>query len=150
MKVIAYNIKTFEKAGLADANQRKHHITLISNPIGEETVAYAVGKDAIIVSGNDDVSAAIISKLADMGIRYITTRSVGIDHIDAVAAFKRKIKIANVSLTKIAEQTIRNLDSWQLEKNSATAAVTTTKDRVAVNRSFPAKINLKAALQEHE
>jgi lactate dehydrogenase-like 2-hydroxyacid dehydrogenase len=117
MKVVAYNIKTFEKAGLADFNHRKHRITLISNPLGEETVAYAAGKDAVIVSDNDIVSAPIINKLADMGIRYISTRSVDMDHIDAVAAGKRNIKIANVALAQVAGQTIRNLDRWQRETN---------------------------------
>ena len=88
MKVIAYNIKPFEKAGLANFNDRKHDITLISNPLGEDTIAYAAGKNAVIVSINDDVSACIVYKLADMGIKYIITRSVEIDHIDAVAASK--------------------------------------------------------------
>jgi D-lactate dehydrogenase len=96
MKVVAYNVQTFEKEVLADANQKKHDITLISNPLDEETVMYAVGKDAVIVSTNDDISAPIVRKLADMGIRYITTRSVGIDQIDMEEANQWHIKVANV------------------------------------------------------
>ena len=90
------DVQNFEKSVLADANQKKHDITLISNPLGEETLAYAAGKEAVIVSANDTVSAPIINKLADIGIKYINTRSVGMDHIDADAAAKRNIKIANV------------------------------------------------------
>jgi D-lactate dehydrogenase len=96
MKVVAYNVQTFEKEALADANHKKHDITLISNPLNEETVTYAVGKDAVIVSTNDDLSVSIVRKLADMGIRYITTRSVGIDQIDMEEANKWNIKVANV------------------------------------------------------
>ncbi|MEO8884843.1 MAG: 2-hydroxyacid dehydrogenase [Mucilaginibacter sp.] len=96
MKVVAYSIKPFEKEFLAKANQKKHDITLISNALNMSTVSYAEGKDAIVVFTNDDVSAPVIEKLADMGIKFIATRSVGVDHIDKEAATKYGIKIANV------------------------------------------------------
>jgi D-lactate dehydrogenase len=109
MKVVAYSIKSFEKEYLALANQKKHDITLISNPLSLETAAYAEGKDAVIVFTNDDVSAPVINKLADLGIKYIATRSVGTDHIDKIAAASRTIKLANVpsySPQAIAEHTV--------------------------------------------
>jgi D-lactate dehydrogenase len=96
MKVVAYSIKAFEKEFLAKANQKKHDITLISNPLSLETTNYADGKDAVIVFTNDDVSAPVVNKLADMGIKFIATRSAGTDHIDKEIAAKRSIKIANV------------------------------------------------------
>ena len=96
MKVVAYSVKPFEKEFLAKANQKKHDITLISNPLASETSAYAEGKEAVIVFTEDDVSASVIEKLAGLGIRYIVTRSVGTDHIDKEAAAKYDIKISNV------------------------------------------------------
>ncbi|RCH55449.1 2-hydroxyacid dehydrogenase [Mucilaginibacter hurinus] len=109
MKVVAYSIKNFEKEFLARANQKKHDITLISNPLSLKTVMYAEGKDAVVVFTNDDVSAPVVHKLADMGIKYIATRSVGTDHIDKQAAGERGIKLANVpvySPQAIAEHTV--------------------------------------------
>lgn len=96
MRVVAYSIKGFEKELLAKANRKKHDITLISNALSQETAAYAEGKDAIIIFTNDDVSAPVIHQLADLGIKYIATRSVGTDHIDRETAAERNIKIANV------------------------------------------------------
>ncbi|MFB9843598.1 2-hydroxyacid dehydrogenase [Mucilaginibacter ginsenosidivorans] len=96
MKVVAYSIKPFEKEFLARANQKKHDITLISNPLGPETASFAAGKDAVLVFTNDDVSAGVIDKLADFGVKYIATRSSGTDHIDKGAAEKRGIRLANV------------------------------------------------------
>ncbi|NIJ52698.1 2-hydroxyacid dehydrogenase [Dyadobacter arcticus] len=96
MKVVAYSIKAFEKEPLAKANQEKHDITLISNALSLQTCHYALGKDAVLVFTNDDVSAMVINKLADQGIRYIATRSTGMDHIDKDAAGLRGIKLANV------------------------------------------------------
>lgn len=109
MKVVAYSIKPFEKEFLAKANQKKHDITLISNALNKHTVMYAEGKDAVVVFTNDDVSEPVIEKLADMGIKYIATRSVGVDHIDKQAAAKYAIKIANVpsySPQAIAEHSV--------------------------------------------
>ncbi|MCJ8208956.1 2-hydroxyacid dehydrogenase [Mucilaginibacter sp. RS28] len=108
MKVVAYSIKPFEKEFLAKANQKKHDITLISNPLGPDTAIFAQGKDAVVVFTNDDVSAPVVEKLADLGIKYIATRSAGTDHIDKDAAGKRGIKLANVpaySPQAIAEHT---------------------------------------------
>jgi len=109
MKVVAYSIKAFEKEFLAKANQKKHDITLISNPLSLETAAYAEGKDAVIVFANDDVSAPVINRLADLGIRYISSRCTGTDHIDKQAASLHGIKLANVpnySPQAIAEHTV--------------------------------------------
>ena len=96
MKAVAYSIKPFEKEYLARANQKKHDITLISNPLGPDTAIYAQGKDAVIVFTNDDVSGPVIKQLAAMGIKYIVTRSTGTDHIDQPTAAVFSIKIANV------------------------------------------------------
>jgi D-lactate dehydrogenase len=108
MKAVAYSIKPFEKEFLAKANQKKHDITLISNSLSLGTTIYAEGKDAVIVFTNDDVSAPVIERLAALGVRYIATRSAGIDHIDAAVSAKYHIKVANVpsySPQAIAEHT---------------------------------------------
>jgi D-lactate dehydrogenase len=109
MKVVAYSVKNFEKKFLAKANHKKHDITLISNALSLTTCGFADGKEAVLVSTNDDVSAQVINKLADMGIKYIATRSTGTDHIDKKAAESRAIQIANVaaySPTSIAEHAV--------------------------------------------
>lgn len=109
MKAVVYSSKSYEKEYLAKANQKKHDITLIANPLSIETVSFAEGKDAVVVFTNDDVSAKVIAKLKDYGIKYIATRSVGTDHIDRKAASAAGIKIANVpnySPQSIAEHAI--------------------------------------------
>ncbi|MDB5135008.1 MAG: 2-hydroxyacid dehydrogenase [Mucilaginibacter sp.] len=96
MKAVAYSIKPFEREFLAKANQKKHDITLISNALSPDTAVYAEGKEAVIVSTNDGVSAFVIEKLAALGIKYIATRSVGTNHIDKESAASHCIKLANV------------------------------------------------------
>jgi len=138
MKTVAYSIKPFEKEFLARANQKKHDITLISNPLGLDTLTYAAGKEAVIVFTSDEVSAPVMEKLAAMGIRFITTRSADTDHVDAAAAARFGIKLANVpghppeALQEIADQTIKNLDRWQLNKCVGNACIC-AKDCKAAN-----------------
>ena len=117
MKAVAYNVKPYEKESLAKANQKKHDITLIFNSLNLETVSFAAGKLAVVVSASDDVSADIISKLSELGVKYITMRSVSTGYVDMDAAWKYGMKLANTpDQEDIAAQTIRNLDLWELNK----------------------------------
>lgn len=124
MKAVAYSIQSSEKEPLAKANQKKHEITLISNPLSIETAGYAAGKEAVVVFETDDVSAAVINKLAELGVRYIATRSVYTGHIDQDVAAVYGIRIASVPIDSLqglsqeekpmtlAMETIVNLDKW--------------------------------------
>lgn len=135
MKVVAYSIAPSEKEYLAKANQKKHDITLISNSLNLDTAIYAQGKNAVLVFTNDDVSAPVIEKLAGMGIKYVVTRSLSTTHMDKDAAGRFGIKLSNVpaylstpTQTKAvmqsnADQIIKNLDLWQLNKCVGKACV---------------------------
>lgn len=136
MKAIAYNIKPFEKEFLAIANHKKHEITLISNNLSPDTAIFAEGKTAAIITLDDEVTSDVMEKLATAGIKYIVTRSSGTDHIDKEAAAQFDIKLANIPATtsqhpinsdddlqETANQTIRCLDLWQLNKCVGKACV---------------------------
>ncbi len=98
-------------------------------------MSYAAGKEAVIVFTDDEVSAAVINKLADLGVKYIATRSIAVAHIDEEAAASRQLKIAKVpavSLIAVAEdelplalarETILNLDKWQQNRCLGTACI---------------------------
>ncbi|MDB5021642.1 MAG: lactate dehydrogenase, partial [Pedobacter sp.] len=135
MRVVAYSIKSSEKEPLAIANHKKHEITLISNHLTLETASFAQGKDAVIVNVDDQLHAEVIKKLAEIGVKYIATRSTSVDHIDLLASNSYKIKIASVPPqliqsadfnqinSIIATQTVLNLDNWQDSGCLGTACV---------------------------
>lgn len=146
MRVVAYSIKSFEKEPLAIANHKKHDITLISNSLSLDTVSYAEGKEAVIVFTEDEISDAVIHKLADLGVKYIATRSTGTLHIDHEAAAGRNIKIANVPAVSLmgfsiadlplalAKETILNLDKWQENRCLGAACICSRScDQVKLN-----------------
>jgi len=148
MKAVAFSVKPFEKEYLAKANQKKHDITLISNPLGVDTAIYAEGKNAVIVTEDDDLSAPVAEQLAALGIQFIVTRSAGTGHVDKTAVAGHGIKIANIpncppggalltkeALQEIADQTIKSLDLWSLNKCVGQACVC-AKD---CNKTTPGK-----------
>lgn len=117
MKAIAYNIKPEEKEWLIQANYKKHDITIIANSLNAHTLAFAHGKEALIVFNEDPLDFDLIFGLKLLGIKYIATSSFETSHIDLEAAAKAGLKIANVPFIdggalKLMHQVIKNLDNW--------------------------------------
>lgn len=118
MKVVAYNIKEFEKEQLALANAKVHDFTLISNELNLRTFHYSIGKEVVIISERDSVGVALLDALYDVGIKKIITRSVSVDHIDLAYANEIGIHVANIppeqhqSSKSIAARTIMILNNW--------------------------------------
>lgn len=126
MRVVAFNIKEFEKELLAKANAKVHDLTLISNGLNFSTIHYAVGKEVVIVSDRDILDSFLLEALSGIGVKKIVTRSVTIDHIDLVSAASLNLHIANtpsddISPESIAKQTIVNLNNWEVNKCLANA-----------------------------
>nr|WP_288813479.1 lactate dehydrogenase [uncultured Sphingobacterium sp.] len=121
MKVVVYNVRSFEKEFWALANAKQHDLTLISNGLNAETQNYARGKDVIVISGGDILDDKMLLNLKELGINKIMTRSKETSHIDLVKAGALNIQIANApfedqSPKGLAEQTVRNLNLWGMEK----------------------------------
>jgi D-lactate dehydrogenase len=96
MNAIAYNIQAKEKELLVRANAKRHKLTLISNGLNSETSAFSAGKEAVIISESDVLTAPLLEYLKKQGVQKIITRSNSIQHIDHRAAENLKIKIYKV------------------------------------------------------
>jgi len=131
MKAVVYNVKPFENEFLAKANKKKHDITLISNSLNTDTIGYAIGKNTVIVTESDEITGAVIEKLAALGVKYLVTRSTKTDHIDKTTAFSFGLKLANLpffsplpqNAQANADQVIKNLDLWESGKCVGKACV---------------------------
>jgi len=97
MKAIIYSSKKEEKEPFVRANAYRHELTWNSATLNSSSVHYAAGHQVVIVFTNDDLSCSIIANLAKLGVRYILTRSSGIDHIDLKAAEKQNIAVRNIA-----------------------------------------------------
>jgi D-lactate dehydrogenase len=139
MRAVVYSIKPFEKEFLAKANQKKHHITLITNPLNLESAMYAKGKEAVFVFTNDAVSERVISRLADLGVRHLATCALSIRNTNKKGTDRSNKKSGDSmayspGAPEIARQTIQNLDRWQENKSAgkqATIQVITIKNNLS-------------------
>lgn len=81
---------------LEKAFASNHEITFIEKELREETAELAKGCEAVALFLSDKADAAVLEKLAALGIRSIALRSVGFDHVDLKEAKLLNIKVANV------------------------------------------------------
>ncbi|GAA4452133.1 D-lactate dehydrogenase [Nibrella saemangeumensis] len=96
MNVTAFSISDYEKPALDRFNQGQHTIRYIAEPLSIDSVDRAKGCDAVLIFTNDDASAPILKRLHEHGVRYLVTRSTGMDHIDRQAADALGIQVGNV------------------------------------------------------
>jgi D-lactate dehydrogenase len=74
-----------------------------------DTVKMAEGFDVVVLFTNDDASEPVLRALNDLGVKYVATRSVGVDHINLKVAAELGIRVANVphySPNSVAEHTV--------------------------------------------
>jgi len=95
MRVFIYSSHPYEQPFL-EKEAGQHEIIYTSQRLTLETASLANGFEAIAIFTADDASAPVLEKLAAIGIRYITLRSVGHDHVDLARAQALGIHVANV------------------------------------------------------
>lgn len=96
MKTLVYSAKDFEIPYLEKANCKKHELTFLAESLSSESAIKAIGYDVITISSSDKASPIVIEKLKDFGVKFITLRSVGHDHVNLNAANTFEIQVANV------------------------------------------------------
>ncbi len=83
MKVAFYDTKPYDRASfepLVEANQIR--FKFFEDKLTEDTAPLARGCDAVCVFVNDNVNAAVIDLLCDMGIRVLLLRCAGFNNVD--------------------------------------------------------------------
>jgi len=107
MKATVYSISPYERPYFDSEGEISYD--LHKESLSEKTVSLAEGSDAVVVFANDQVNAGVLSKLNELGITFVATRSMGIDHIDVKKAEELGIRVANVphySPHSVAEHSI--------------------------------------------
>jgi D-lactate dehydrogenase len=110
MKIAFYSAKSYEIDMLNEVLKNNNDAYLfIEEYLNLETIKKAVGCDAVSVFSNDNLSAPVLEKLAEMNIKMVNLRSAGYDHVDIEAAKRLNIKVANIpqySPYSIAEHSV--------------------------------------------
>jgi D-specific alpha-keto acid dehydrogenase len=71
-------------------------LTTTSAVVSDATIAAAAGNRCISVGHKAEVTAPLLHALREVGVEHVSTRSIGLDHIDLVAATASGISVENV------------------------------------------------------
>ena len=90
MKVVlydakSYDIPSFEKYGAENGVSFKY----IEAKLNEDTAELAGGADAVCVFVNDNVSAPVLDRLYELGVKTVALRCAGFNNVDLRHAFGR-------------------------------------------------------------
>ena len=109
MKLFAYACRPFDEEPFFLQHARELGVELgyTSQPITPETLELCKGYEYLSIITNP-VTAPMIDKLKDMGIKMISTRTIGYDHIDYAYAKTVGMGVSNVGYTPecVADYTI--------------------------------------------
>ena len=109
MKLFAYGCREYDEEPffLRHAKELGVEIGITRQPVSPENVELARGYDYISILTNP-VDAEMMDRFQEMGIRMISTRTIGYDHIDCHHAQEVGMRLSNVSYTpeSVADYTI--------------------------------------------
>lgn len=96
MKVTVYNCRAFDEKALFEQYGKELGIELVLCPDAPDPENAALARESecidIITS---KMPAELLKVFADYGVKYITTRTIGYDHIDVKAAKELGMTVAN-------------------------------------------------------
>lgn len=96
MEITIYSTAAYEKPYFDKAGNSKLKVHLLKESLSEEAAPLARGSEAVVIFTNDNASASVLEALKDAGVKYLVTRSMGIDQIDTEKAKELGIKVAHV------------------------------------------------------
>lgn len=96
MKVTVYNCRPFDEKDMFERFGKELDIELVLCPDAPnaENAALAKGSECIDII-TSKMPADLLKVFADYGVRYVTTRTIGYDHIDVKAAKELGMTVAN-------------------------------------------------------
>ena len=109
MKFAVYGVWDAERATLEQMSKKLgFDYVVTAESISLENLQYCDGCDGVSSLGKVQADAALLAALAQKGIRYFSTRTIGYNHIDLAAAKANGIKVCNSSYPpdSVAEFTI--------------------------------------------
>ena len=96
IKVAFYDAKEYDKSSFEKYGaQHDMQFRFFETKLNEDTVDLSKGSDAVCVFVNDSVTAEVIEKLYEYGVRILALRSAGYNNVDVKAAFG-KVHVVHV------------------------------------------------------
>ena len=96
MKILAFEVRDDEKKGLVETAQELGvELELSSEVPCMENVELVNGFEGVSVLGQGDINSELLSAWKKQGVDYVSTRTIGYNHIDVENARKIGIRVCN-------------------------------------------------------
>lgn len=98
MKIAAYEVRPDERQEF-EALTQEYEIQLVmtQEALSDSTLHYAEGCRGVTTLGQSSLKGAVLDQLKSMGVRYISTRSIGYNHVDLQHARQLGLLVSNAS-----------------------------------------------------
>ena len=142
VNLVCYGVRDVETEYFNDLNKYGYKTTYVGDLLSTDNLHLIEGNEAVMLRGNCPADEKNIEAMADYGVKYLLTRTVGYNHIDVEAAKKHGMKVARVpgySPNAIAELAL-TLAMMLLRNTAYTVARTRKKDFRADAQMFSPEI----------
>jgi D-lactate dehydrogenase len=110
MDVCMFSTRSYDRASFEQAaTGHDHTLRFVEARLTPDTAPLAEGCQAVCAFVNDDLGAATLRRLHDVGVRFVALRSAGFNHVDLAAAAELGLPVVRVpaySPNAVAEHTI--------------------------------------------
>ncbi|MEM7489994.1 MAG: 2-hydroxyacid dehydrogenase [Pseudomonadota bacterium] len=97
MRMTVFSAKPYDERFLGPrAEAEGHALAFLEARLTPETARLADGAEAVCAFVNDDLGAATLEVLAEVGVRLVALRSAGFNHVDLAAAERLGLAVARV------------------------------------------------------
>lgn len=100
MKIKLYELRPDEQAAFsraAAALPDDYSIDAVAEPLSAENIDALAGYEAIVITNKSLLTADIVARLQQLGVRYVSSRCVGFNHIDLPAVKAAGIRVCNTT-----------------------------------------------------
>ena len=97
MRIAVFSTKPYDRSALDRANEAHgHDLTYFEHRLSPSSIPLVEDFDAVCPFVNDELSDGVLERLSDAGVRLLTLRSAGFNHVDLRAAERHGIAVARV------------------------------------------------------
>ena len=142
INLVCYGVRDVETEYFNKLNKYEYKTTYVKDLLTTENLHMIEGHEAVMLRGNCLADEENIKVMANYGVKYLLTRTVGYNHIDVDAAKKHGMKVARVpgySPNAIAELAL-TLAMMLLRNTTYTVHKTRKKDFTADSQMFSPEI----------
>ncbi len=112
MKICAYEVREDERNSFsAIADEHGLDVELHSEVPDLSTASLAEGCEGVTILGQGHIDEALLKAWSELGVKYVSTRTIGFNHIDIMTAKKLGMKVCNAdySPSGVADYTVMML-----------------------------------------